>query len=68
MKVKCIKELQTKHMTFRLNEEYNAQRVNEHWYCVDAVGIGSDNFDEHFHVLEKGGLQLNSEAGNGQTS
>ena len=68
MKVKCVKELQTKHMTFRLNEEYDAQRVNEHWYCVDAVGIGSDNFGNHFHVLEKGGLQLNSEAGNYQTS
>jgi hypothetical protein len=55
MIVKCIKELQTKHVTFRLNEEYNAQKVNEHWYCVDAVGIKIYDFGKHFK-LEKGGL------------
>ena len=55
MKVKCIKELQTKHTTFKVNEEYNAQKVNEHWYCVDAVGIKNIDFNEHFK-LEEGGL------------
>lgn len=68
MRVKCIKELQTRHMTFKENEEYDAQKVNENWYCVDAVGIGSDVFGKHFQPLEKGGLQHNSEAGNCQTS
>jgi len=55
MKVKCIKDLQTKHTTFKLNEEYDAQRVNEHWYCVDAVGIKNEDFNKYFE-LEKGGL------------
>lgn len=55
MKVKCLKELQTKHVTFRVNEEYNAQRVNDNWYCVDAVGMKIEDFNKHFE-LEKGGL------------
>ena len=55
MKVKCIKELTTKHTTFRENEEYDAQKVNEDWYCVEAVGIKSENFSKYFK-LEKGGL------------
>ena len=55
MKVKCIKEFATKHTTFRVNEEYDAQKVNESWYCVEAVGISNDNFHNHFE-LEKGGL------------
>ncbi len=55
MRVKCVKELQTKHMTFKENEEYNAQKVSEHWYCVDAVGIPSEDFNKHFQ-LEEGGL------------
>ena len=55
MKVKCIKEFATKHTTFRVNEEYDAQKVNENWYCVEAVGISNDNFHNHFK-LEKGGL------------
>jgi hypothetical protein len=55
MRIKCIKELQTKHMTFRENETYDAQKVNENWYCVDAVGISSEDFNKHFQ-LEEGGL------------
>jgi hypothetical protein len=55
MTVKCIKELQTKHITFKVNEEYKAQKVNENWYCVDSVGIKIEDFDKHFQ-LEKGGL------------
>jgi len=55
MKVICTKELQTKHTTFKENEEYNAQKVNENWYCVDAVGISSEDFNKHFQ-LEEGGL------------
>jgi len=55
MKVKCIKELQTKHMTFKLNEEYTAAKINETWYCVDAVGINVEDFSKYFQ-LEKGGL------------
>lgn len=58
MKVKCIKDLETKHTTFKLGEEYTAQKVNERWYCIDAVGIESVSFGEHFCLLEKGGLQL----------
>ena len=55
MKVKCIKEFVTKHTTFRENEEYDAQKVNESWYCVEAVGINTEDFNKHFE-LEKGGL------------
>ena len=58
MRVKCIEDLQTKHTTFKFGEEYIAHKVNEHWYCIDAVGIKSASFGEHFCSLEKGGLQL----------
>ena len=55
MKVKCIKELQTKHMTFKKNEEYTAGKINETWYCVDSVGVNVEDFNKYFQ-LEKGGL------------
>lgn len=55
MKARCVKELTTKHLTFRVNEIYNAQKINERWYCVDAVGMKVYDFRKHFK-LEMGGL------------
>ena len=48
MKVKCIKDLQTKHTMFRKDEEYEANKINKDWYCVEAVGIKSTTFEEYF--------------------
>ena len=54
MKVRCIGQLQTKHLTFRPGEDYSGNKVNEHWWVIDAVGVDTDNFSSHFEVIEGG--------------
>ena len=50
MKIICINELQTKHCTFRIGEEYRGNVVNEHWWVVEAVGVKGDEFEMYFKV------------------
>ena len=45
---KCIKELKTKSFTFKEGETYNGAKVNEHWHCIEAVGVKVEDFNEHF--------------------
>ena len=53
MKVRCIEQLQTKHITFRPGEDYFGSEVNKQWWVVDSVGVETDNFHLHFEVIEK---------------
>jgi hypothetical protein len=53
MKVRCIEQLQTKHITFKPGEEYFGSEVNKQWWVVDSVGVETDNFHLHFEVIEK---------------
>jgi len=47
-KLLCIKTLSTKHITFREGEIYKGNKVNDNWWCVDAVGVDANIFDRHF--------------------
>ena len=56
MKINCIKELQTKHITFKEGENYAGNRVNNNYWIVDSVGVETKVFEEHFNVsLETNG-------------
>jgi hypothetical protein len=51
--VKCTKELQTKYVTFKVNEEYSGNRVNNNYWIVDSVGVEIKVFEEHFDAIVK---------------
>jgi hypothetical protein len=53
MKVRCIEQLQTKHITFKPGEEYYGSEVNKQWWVVDSVGVETYSFHLHFEVIEK---------------
>ena len=56
MRINCIKELQTKHITFKEGENYAGNRVNNNYWIVDSVGVETKVFEEHFNVsLETNG-------------
>ena len=50
MKINCIKELQTKHITFKAGESYIGNRINDNYWIVDSVGIETKVFEEHFNA------------------
>ena len=53
MKVICTEQLQTNRSTFRTGEEYTANKINEHWYVVDSIGVETEDFLLHFEVIEE---------------
>lgn len=53
MLVTCISELKTSHVTFYKGQTYTANRINEHWWLVDSVGITPENFDQHFEEYKE---------------
>jgi hypothetical protein len=53
MTVRCIEQIATKHMTFRVGETYEGNEINEHFWIVDSVGIATEDFHLHFEVLEE---------------
>ena len=52
LNVTCIEQLQTKHLTFKPGEMYNANQINEHWWVVDSVGVSVEDFNLYFEVVE----------------
>lgn len=46
--INCIKELETKHVTFKLGEIYAGNKINDNYWIVDSVGIETKVFEEHF--------------------
>ena len=48
MKVICIEELSGKTNTFKKGEIYTSNKINDKWWCIDAVGIDNDTFNKHF--------------------
>ena len=52
-KVKCKKELTTKHLTFKSGEEYEASKINDNWWLIDAVGVNKDDFTKCFDKIEE---------------
>ena len=52
MKLRCIKELQTKKITFRVGEIYRGTSVNDTWYLVESVGINAKNVKEYFDEVD----------------
>lgn len=52
MNVICLKDYQNRHTTFRKGEVYTATKVNENWYCVEAVGIRTEDFSNYFRIQE----------------
>ena len=48
--IKCTKELQTKHITFKEGESYTGNRINDNYWIVDSVGVETKVFEEHFDV------------------
>jgi len=52
LKVKCIEQLQTKHLTFKPGEIYNASQINEDWWIIDSVGVSVENFKLYFEIIE----------------
>ena len=51
--VKCKKELVTKHLTFKTGEEYEASKINDNWWLIDAVGVNKDDFTKCFDKIEE---------------
>lgn len=51
--VKCKKELQTKHQTFKVGEEYEASKINDNWWLIDTVGVSNDDFTTCFDKIEE---------------
>jgi hypothetical protein len=51
--VKCKKELQTKHLTFKAGEEYEAINLNENWWLIDSVGVSKADFGKYFDKIEE---------------
>ena len=52
MRIKCVKDLHGPVFNFDEGNEYNGSKVNENWYCIEAVGVSSEEFDEHFEYKE----------------
>lgn len=48
MDINCIKELETKHVTFKPGETYAGNKINDNYWIVDSVGIETKVFEEHF--------------------
>ena len=48
MKIKCIKPLHNPIFNFDEGETYQGNKINDNWYCIEAVGISKEEFDEHF--------------------
>jgi hypothetical protein len=49
--VVCVKELETKHLKFVKGNEYDATRINNNWWLIDAVGVGEKQFKIHFKQI-----------------
>jgi hypothetical protein len=50
MKVKCLKKLETKHMTFKEGEVYEMEKINDSWVIIEAIGVPSKSVPEYFEV------------------
>lgn len=44
----CIETLSTTRITFKDGEIYKGNKINNNWWCVDAVGVEAKIFDKHF--------------------
>ena len=53
MKIKCFKTYIKRNISFKEGEEYNGNQVNENWFCIDAIGIVKDDFNEHFEMIDE---------------
>lgn len=49
--VRCKHKLITKYATFVEGEVYDANKINNKYFLVEAVGIEKDVFNEHFEVI-----------------
>ena len=36
---------------FKENEQYYGKQINEHWWCVDAVGIKTEDVKDNFVMM-----------------
>ena len=52
MMIKCVKQYQSKSVTFKEGETYNGNTINENWWMIDAVGIPTEKFNECFKIIE----------------
>lgn len=43
--------------TFKENEHYRGAQVNEHWWCIDAVGVKTEDVKNNF-VMDDGKEEL----------
>ena len=57
--VKCTKELQTKHVTFKNGESYSGNRINDNYWIVDSVGVETKVFEDCFDVIIEGETEDN---------
>lgn len=46
--VVCVKDYQTKHLTFHKGEIFIARRINKDWWCIDAIGVTEKAFKTYF--------------------
>lgn len=46
--INCIKELETKHVTFKPGETYAGNKINERWWVIEAVAVSVADFILHF--------------------
>lgn len=51
--VRCKQEYQSKHQTFRINDEYDASKINTNWWLIDTVGVNNDDFLKYFEIIKK---------------
>ena len=64
-KLLCIENLEIdrkssgKH-TFKKNEHYEGDKINNDWWCIDSIGVEAIIFDKHF-VKEEDYIQCDSE-------
>ena len=53
MIVICVCDFKTLYCTFYKGQKYKANRINEHWWIVDSVGINPKDFGKHFEEYKE---------------
>ena len=38
--------------TFKENERYKGEKINEHWWCIDAIGVKTNDMENNFTIID----------------
>lgn len=57
MYIQCIKDFEAgdkrRPITFNKGNKYQGNKINDHWWVVEQVGINVNDFEQHFKKEEK---------------